>query len=539
MANPRCQKEHGCKNRIQSGNKKFCRVHSTKRVNMISNTNPKFLLNNGFVVIPCLDQNDLKNYRSKIDNMLMNMPEFKPHQKVLSRYVMGGFSALGNPGSFHNMIMRELRERAHVRCFEEVFNHFLKTDKNLKFEQVIDRFMFRPRGASPSAESWHRDESLFAEDSDTIFGGWLNLDDEDQIFSCVPGTHRDTSKNKGFAKISNKSDIENFNKTKKQVQIPPGHVLVFYERMVHEVVSKKKKFDMYRLFLGWRLTYSDKSLIDNLDVLLKNQAIIPIKSGQLPPMYSKMHWNFPKQRDALEKFSMAFKDSILTQRIVKQGNDKGRIYKVVPLHMKSLNEMGLRLYPNYTKLELDMYFPASLEKTQDIIARIKNKGQGNGSNVGSGSGSGSTLKRQRSVIEISSDEEDDVIIEISDDSDDSDSVPAPRRRRVNTISKNPLKRNNDAPNPNDFVQRKKKSVQINTPEDNKPIDPVIRRNLAEKRLKYYSSSSKSGAGGGGGGVNNTAIGGRRCHGVTRNGTRCKHSARNNRSKYCARHAKKK
>ena len=258
--------------------------------------------------------------------------------------------------------------------------------------------MFRPAGASPSAESWHRDESKYAEDADTVFGGWLNLDDQDQFFSCVPGTHTQTSKNKGFAKISDKSQIESFNQTKTSVRIPPGHILIFYERMVHEVVSGKKKYNMYRLFLGWRLTYSNKSLIDlhleqirslpdgdvqkilhkdidmlnDLEYLLQNQAIIPIKSGQMPPMYSKMHWNFPKQRDALENFSKAFKNDVLTQRTVRQGKDEGRIYQVVPNVMPSLKKMELDLYPNYTKLEMDLHYPATLEKSLRIVSSLNN-----------------------------------------------------------------------------------------------------------------------------------------------------------------------
>ena len=338
-----------------------------------SSENMEDLKTNGFVIIPCLAPDKLPHWKRRINQTLLSMPEYKPHDELLPRYVMGGFSALGNPSSFHNNTMRTLRQIAHVRCVKDVFRHFLEIDENLKFEQVIDRFMFRPAGASPSTESWHRDESKFAEDSDTIFGGWLNLDDEDQYLSCVPGTHTQASKNKGFATISDNAQIELFNPTKKRVRIPPGHILIFYERMVHEVVAGKKKFDMYRLFLGWRLTYSSNSLIEGLGDLLDNQSIIPIKSGQLPPMYSKMHWNFPRQRDALEKFSTAFKDAILTQRIVQRGNDAGRSYSVVPLHMSSLNEMQLDMYPEYTELELAMYSPASLDETFRIVSQIQNE----------------------------------------------------------------------------------------------------------------------------------------------------------------------
>ena len=65
----------------------------------------------------------------------------------------------------------------------------LQRDPDLKFEQVIDRMMFRRAGQSASAKSWHRDESLHAKEGDHIFGGWINLDDFNQTFSGIPESH--------------------------------------------------------------------------------------------------------------------------------------------------------------------------------------------------------------------------------------------------------------------------------------------------------------------------------------------------------------
>ena len=82
--------------------------------------------------------------------------------------------------------------------------------------------LYRKVGRSPSRESWHRDEAINAEENDQIFGGWINLDTEDQYFSCAPGTHTGVKGHSGFAPIS-KEEAKKYNKkeVKKSVTIPP------------------------------------------------------------------------------------------------------------------------------------------------------------------------------------------------------------------------------------------------------------------------------------------------------------------------------
>ena len=80
-----------------------------------------------------------------------------------------------------------------------------KQGKRYKLEQLFDRMMYCLPGTGPSAESWHRDEAKEAKDSDLLFGGWWNLDETDQIFSCVPKTHNDVTGHAGFAKITDRA----------------------------------------------------------------------------------------------------------------------------------------------------------------------------------------------------------------------------------------------------------------------------------------------------------------------------------------------
>ena len=82
-------------------------------------------------------------------------------------------------------------------------------------------------GLAPSAESWHCDEAELALPDDLLFGGWWNFDDEDQFFSCVPGSHVAVSGNKGFALVKDKEQIKAYKQASAKVRIPPGSIIVF------------------------------------------------------------------------------------------------------------------------------------------------------------------------------------------------------------------------------------------------------------------------------------------------------------------------
>lgn len=309
----------------------------------------------GYTVIPIswMTPNILKNIRIDMMNTIKKFPEYKPDTKM---WVMGGFSAFCNPASFHNPFVRVMRMCAMkemIPFFKEYIN-ILPNPKQWKLEQIIDRLLYRPAGISATAESWHRDEASLAHDTDKILGGWWNFDDTSQYFSCVPGTHKGIRGHAGFAPIKDKKEKELYNKNKVKVEIPPGHIMIFYEHLVHEVLAKKVKHDMYRLFLGWRITKSIDSLYP-LDTRFKDQSVMPLKSNQIPPMYAVLHWT--NWRNKITKFSENFKDICIEAKRVKNGKDKGKTYDVVHRNMWSLKEYGFPLYPDYSKEEIAIYKP--------------------------------------------------------------------------------------------------------------------------------------------------------------------------------------
>lgn len=336
----------------------------------------KRLKRKGYVVVESdvFNADSVAEWRNEFLNTLDSFPEFLD---TTTTYVGGGFAALGNPASFHNPFVRRMRQWAMATLLP-VFRRLCPTRK-YKLEQIHDRMLYRRAGEKPTAESWHRDEAPSALDTDHTFGGWVNLDHESQFFSCVPGSHHVERGQGGFATIP-KEEAEIYNQMKlrgaiQPIEIPPGHILIFYEHILHEVESTEKTVDSCRLFLGWRLTTASTPLIDHrsfdaqdLMQRLHSQAIMPLKSGQFPPMYPKLWFSnhfFTRLKPwSDESFSTeacsrdTFPDGAVCElKTFKSGKHAGETYEVVQRYMPSLAQLQLPRYSAYTSAEIAMHVP--------------------------------------------------------------------------------------------------------------------------------------------------------------------------------------
>jgi len=99
--------------------------------------------------------------------------------------------------------------------------------------------------------------------------------------------------------------------------------------------------------------------------------VMPLKSGQVPPMYASLHWS--NWRDRLEALSSkAIRPELLETRTVAR---TGVAARVVPRHMPSLETLGAK-YPPYESHERRMHRPQRKWKvlkygSADERARIK------------------------------------------------------------------------------------------------------------------------------------------------------------------------
>jgi len=319
------------------------------------------LRNEGVVVIksPLVDDALRKQVRDAVKQHFRESPEFKnanPDDPAW-KPVLGGFAALGNPSSFHHPTIRKLREMFTATVLE---SDVLPLDGKM-LEKPFDRLLYRIAGETPSAESMHRDEAATAVDGDVIWGGWANLDDTDQFFSCAPGTHLEVSgKNRGFAKIKSKEEQSFYRQLFRKVRIPPGCILVFYERLVHEVLAIKSSSLTLRMMLGWRATMQNQPLFGSEVTTdwIANQAVPRIKSGQNPPVWPSAYSNFSRNFPVLTKWSMrTFVDECLYTATVGSGEFRGTQWVRVKSNMLSLKDYGLPMHPSYDMDEIKLLMP--------------------------------------------------------------------------------------------------------------------------------------------------------------------------------------
>jgi hypothetical protein len=307
---------------------------------------------NGYIVLQKPSSYNLEKIQKRFKRCLKRFRVFKKKSNEDSIYVLGGFSALGNPGSFHNPFVRDVREWQMYEAITHLFSHPLYNKYRL--EKFFDRMVYRKPGFSPSAESWHRDECPLAKETDKTFGGWTNFSFNTQYFSCVPGSHKEASGHAGFSKIP-KSERKKYKDKSVKVSIKPGEQLVFYENIVHEVNPKKYKDWQMRVHCGFRLTKDKKSIQPDLKNIIKKQGVPKLKSLQTPPMYALLHWT--NWRPKIVAFSQLLLDVVKEEKILKSGKNAGDKYFIVHRYMKSLEDYNLKKYPKYTKHQKRIFYP--------------------------------------------------------------------------------------------------------------------------------------------------------------------------------------
>lgn len=329
------------------------------------------LKNHGVCVVPVLSKKEVSCFQGLFNETLLDFKEYKS-PTLDTIYVKGGFGGLGNPSSFHNYLVRILRMRLMASHIVKVFGELESKSrpesksgpeksgpKKRKLCQLIDRMSIRRKGVTLTSESWHRDETPKIPKDTDIFGGWLNLDNDNQFFSCVKGTQilsRDieNKESKGFATITPEEiEREKYEKRKSKIKVPSGHCIIFYQNIVHEVLKVKYDKRSVKLYVGWALT--NKEIIDYSDAI-KNNGVVQIPSKQFPPMYAKMDLNF-RMKDLIQWSKDTFYDKDLEHKV---GKGKIKEYRIIPRFMKSLKEMGYELYEPYDDMEIEILKPNTI-----------------------------------------------------------------------------------------------------------------------------------------------------------------------------------
>jgi hypothetical protein len=126
-----------------------------------------------------------------------------------------------------------------------------------------------------------------------VFGGWLNLNEVSEYLLAAPGSHfTDRNRGRGFGAIRDEAEKRRLERELQRIEVPPGHLLLFYENMAHKVASAAPPANttQLRLFTGFRLTNNPEPIYPSLERKMRSMAVIPLKSGQQPPLYARLSW---------------------------------------------------------------------------------------------------------------------------------------------------------------------------------------------------------------------------------------------------------
>lgn len=330
------------------------------------------LLEDGYCMVPLLAAEELAWYNSAMQRMFDEFPECTPGNKLREPLIHGMSGCLGNPGAFHHPLLRRLRKLAMeaqmvvMGSFCEKYKVMQVVGKRPYFELLADRVCVRIVGVTNvnrmrTGKPVHRDSTLNAKKvlsglDSLIFGGWLNLNLCDQEFGAVRGTQLYDGVWPDAYEIADPSaELERL----VVYPVPPGHLLIFHQNIIHTVMKWTQPEPMLRMFVGCRLSGNNKPLFSSRSggsLAVEKcmlQAPMRIKSGLYTPMYSYLKLFHDAAK--LSAWSVRiFKDPVLKQFHHKGGDEN---YRVVESPMRGLVDSGLQPFPAYTTEELAMYEP--------------------------------------------------------------------------------------------------------------------------------------------------------------------------------------
>ena len=151
------------------------------------------------------------------------------------------------------------------------------------------------------------------------------------------------------------------------INVPPGHIVVFFQRIQHVVHAKKATKDSYRQFRTWRLVKNTDippplNGLDEWSRVIEDMGVPRLPSRQLPPMYSAMHASTQLFKstpsDPIFWSRHKVKDIFLEDRLCKGTVNNGRHYRIAQRWMMSLRDAKMGdVYGPYKPIETALLRP--------------------------------------------------------------------------------------------------------------------------------------------------------------------------------------
>lgn len=305
-------------------------------------------------MLPIFGKDELAQVSKTFLDTAMKSPELKGDIEH-TRFVLGGVGYVPFASLWYSEIVRYITKMVYTKTMEE--NPFvIEEDKYVSM--LPDRPLVRfPTQAVVEKGKWHQDDAANSVVGvDDIYGGWINLNpDVTQFFKAIPGTHnpghpifenlkQKNGEKRGYSNFRENSDqtyLSNYWKKEvgKLIEIPPGHVLIFQENLIHTVYPNPPiDKPILRLHTSFLISTSDIALNDRptqqkyrkrrklLD-LFRDQEMVPVRSGQHTPLYSPFNL-YPNNVEAVNELSTHYIDAC---------KKNGRVQRFLP-SMKVISE---------------------------------------------------------------------------------------------------------------------------------------------------------------------------------------------------------
>lgn len=340
-----------------------------------------YLVNDGYIVFPVFSENEEYNlafYENEFLRTAMRSPELKSNMEH-NRFVLGGVGYVPFASLWYSEIVRRITQEVYHKVLEQ--NPF-EIDENKYLYMLPDRPLIRfPGQAVVEKGKWHQDDAANSVDgTDLIYGGWVNLNSKvTQYFKAIPGTHNPDhpifntleQKNggkRGYSDFKSKKDQAYLSKywkdeVKKLIEIPPGHVLIFQENLIHTVFPNPPiNQPLLRLHTSFNISSSEIPLHDRptqrkhqknrkIKELFEDQEMIPVRSGQHTPLYSPFNL-FPNNVHAVDELSSHY---------IECCKKNGKVKRFLP-SMKEMNAEGnVKMRRKMDENEMLYYLPHKLQ----------------------------------------------------------------------------------------------------------------------------------------------------------------------------------
>lgn len=336
----------------------------------------RFLAHNGYVVVPTplLNRDLRKDAQDGFIDHILQSPEFAnpdPKDPEWKPQLCSSMS-LSNPSSFHHTYIRNMREKLTALILE--LDVLPIQGRNL--EQTFEVLLHGATGKTKTEQQLHRDEAPTSLENDVLFGGWMNLDDDNRYFTCCPSTHLSVSaQNSGFVSSPKYEQARYRKRDWTIVDVPPGMCIIFYARLLHEVSSHVADHNTtsMSILVGWRVTDAKDPLFGKETTLqwIADQAVPKLKSGMEPQVWPNAYSHFPRVNQTDRTFTRIeyltewskntfVANCIETSNAVASGEAKGTTFTCIRSRMLSLREYGLQMHRPYDHEEVSLLFPQTV-----------------------------------------------------------------------------------------------------------------------------------------------------------------------------------